>query len=459
VGDDDQSGVGGGLAREEEVDDRRPGRAVEIAGGLVGEDDLRTRCDGTGDGDALLLAAGELGGIVAEPVAEADGLELGPGAAERIVDAGELERDGDILERGHRREQVEALQDDADPAAPGAGERVLVERAVVDAGNADVTAARLLETGQDRHQRRFARARGTQYGEAVAAADVEIHALENVRPRLPGTQRQGDIARAYDDIESGFGAHIRYPPAMIDYRRYVALLLMVQLAAACSDDSAVREAPANQAEAAPAGPAPTPAPQADARLVLAFGDSLYAGYRLDQDESFPAALERALAARGMAARVANAGVSGDTTASGRQRLAFTLDGLDRPPDLAIVGLGGNDVLRGLSPEETRRNLDAILAELQRREIPILLTGMLAPRNMGPEYAVRFDAIFPELAQRYGAGLYPFFLDGVITRPGLMLDDGIHPNAQGIEAIAGRIAPMVAAELEESTAAAPDRRSG
>ena len=234
---------------------------------------------------------------------------------------------------------------------------------------------------------------------------------------------------------------------MIGPARYVALLLAVQLAAACSDDSAVREPVANRAESAPAAPPAARADQADRKLVLAFGDSLYAGYGVEQDESFPALLERALAERGIAARVANAGVSGDTTASGRQRLAFTLDGLERRPDLAIVGLGGNDVLRGLSPEETRRNLEAILAELQRRGIPILLTGMLAPRNMGSEYVERFDAIFPELAREHDAALYPFFLEDVITRPGLMLGDGIHPNARGLETIAGRVAPLVAAELE------------
>jgi acyl-CoA thioesterase-1 len=234
---------------------------------------------------------------------------------------------------------------------------------------------------------------------------------------------------------------------MIGPRRYVAALLAVQLAAGCADESAMTERAANQAEAAPAAAPARPAEQADGKLVLAFGDSLYAGYGVDQDESFPAALERALAARGIAARVANAGVSGDTTASGLQRLGFTLDGLDRNPDLAIVGLGGNDVLRGLSPEETRRNLESILTELQRRGIPVVLTGMLAPRNMGPEYVQRFDAIFPDLARRYEAELYPFFLDGVITRPGLMLDDGIHPNAEGIAAITSRLAPLVAAELQ------------
>ena len=230
--------------------------------------------------------------------------------------------------------------------------------------------------------------------------------------------------------------------------RYVALLLMVQSAAACSDQSTNDPPASNKVESAAAAPAAPPAAQGETRLVLAFGDSLYAGYRLGPTESFPAALERALAQRGIAARVANAGVSGDTTASGRQRLAFTLDGLERKPDLSIVGLGGNDVLRGISPDETRRNLEAILAELKRREIPVLLTGMMAPRNMGPEYVGSFDAIFPELAREYEAELYPFFLDGVIGEQGLMLDDGLHPNAEGIEAIVGRITPMVAAELRE-----------
>ncbi|WP_243450917.1 arylesterase [Sphingosinicella sp. CPCC 101087] len=229
---------------------------------------------------------------------------------------------------------------------------------------------------------------------------------------------------------------------------------MVQLAAGCSGESAVGESAQNSAQAAPATVAQ---PQEERKLVLAFGDSLYAGYRLGQDESFPAVLERALAARGIAAQVANAGVSGDTTASGAQRLAFALDGLDRRPDLAIVGLGGNDVLRGLDPDETRRNLEAILAELQRREIPVLLTGMLAPRNMGEEYVARFDAIFPELARAYDAEVYPFFLEDVITRPGLMLDDGIHPNAEGIEAIVERVAPMVAEQLEDPAGQTPAGR--
>ncbi|WP_114953046.1 arylesterase [Sphingosinicella terrae] len=231
------------------------------------------------------------------------------------------------------------------------------------------------------------------------------------------------------------------------FGRYVALALLVQLAAACSGENEAPSQTENHPAAAQAPAARTEAAQAD-NLVLAFGDSLYAGYRLGQDEGFAPMLERELTERGVSARVVNGGVSGDTTAAGLQRLAFTLDGLDRKPDLALVGLGGNDVLRGLSPDETRRNLASILDELRRRQIPVVLTGMMAPPNMGADYVGRFNAIFPELAREHGADLYPFFLDGVITRSDLLLEDGIHPNAQGVALIADRVAPVVAEALAE-----------
>jgi acyl-CoA thioesterase-1 len=233
---------------------------------------------------------------------------------------------------------------------------------------------------------------------------------------------------------------------MSNLKRYVRVALLVQLLAACSG-----EAPAPGPVENRVDQARKVQPDVDRPLVLAFGDSLFAGYQLGQNESFPVRLERALAAAGVPAQVSNAGVSGDTSAAGLQRLAYTLDGLDRRPALAIVGLGGNDVLRGLDPDETKRNLGAILAELRRREIPVMLSGMMAPRNMGEDYVQRFDRLYPELAAEYGADLYPFFLDGVIGRPELLLADGIHPNARGIEAIVARMAPAVARKLEPQAA--------
>jgi acyl-CoA thioesterase-1 len=182
------------------------------------------------------------------------------------------------------------------------------------------------------------------------------------------------------------------------------------------------------------------------RLILAFGDSLYAGYGLRAGESMPAHVEKLLRRQGINARIVNAGVSGDTTAAGRKRLTFALDNLPRKPDLVLLGLGGNDVLRQIPVAETRTNLVAMLEELKRRGIPVVLTGMRAPPNLGPDFARPFDALYPDLARTYGAELDPFILDGVLGNRRLMLPDGIHPNAKGVDVIAVRIAPIVAARL-------------
>lgn len=198
---------------------------------------------------------------------------------------------------------------------------------------------------------------------------------------------------------------------------------------------------------------------ADAPLVIAFGDSLYAGYQLAPNEGLSPQLQAALQANGVEARVQNAGVSGDTTAAGLQRLGFVLDSGAAKPDLVLLGLGGNDMLRGIGPQQTRENLIAMLDELQRRGIPVLLTGMVAAPNMGRAYGEEFNAIFGELAQRDGVSLYPFMLEGVITNPAWMLDDNVHPNAQGVKHIAEALAPLVAQQLPEKAQAAGAASSG
>jgi acyl-CoA thioesterase-1 len=183
------------------------------------------------------------------------------------------------------------------------------------------------------------------------------------------------------------------------------------------------------------------------RRILAFGDSLFAGYGLDPAQSYPARLEAALRAKGVNARIANAGVSGDTTAAGLQRLAFTLDAQSVKPDLFILELGGNDLLRGLSPEQTKANLGQMLEELKQRGIPVLLMGMRAPPNYGPEYQAQFDALYRDLAKQHGAALIPFWLEGIYREPELFQSDKIHPTAEGIER-------LVASTLGEVEAALP-----
>jgi acyl-CoA thioesterase-1 len=222
---------------------------------------------------------------------------------------------------------------------------------------------------------------------------------------------------------------------------YVGALLALQAVAGCSDENKAE----NRSIATPVAVTNSAVAQ-DSKLILAFGDSLYAGYGLNPGESFPDGLARALTASGAHVTVQNAGVSGDTSAAGLARLAFTLDGLPRKPDLALVNLGGNDMLRGIDPKETRANLTAICEDLKKRGIPIILTGMVAAPNMGRDYADAFNPIYPDLAKRFDAGLYPFFLDGVIGDRALMQADSVHPNAKGIGVIVGKVAPMVAARL-------------
>jgi acyl-CoA thioesterase I len=222
---------------------------------------------------------------------------------------------------------------------------------------------------------------------------------------------------------------------------YGALILLLQGVIACG--------PAGQSTKEQ--PAPTKNVKAEVaadNLVVVFGDSLYAGYKLGPREGFAPQLQTALQAQGRSVRVHNAGVSGDTTDAGKIRLNFVLDNLERKPDLVVLGLGGNDMLRGIKPEETKRNLIAMLDELKKRGIPVILTGILASPNMGPDYANAFNPIFPALAKQYGVPLYPFFLKGVVANKTLMLDDDIHPNAAGVAVIVEGIEPMVAQALKK-----------
>lgn len=179
--------------------------------------------------------------------------------------------------------------------------------------------------------------------------------------------------------------------------------------------------------------------RAEARRIVMLGDSITAGYGLPPGDALPVRLQQALAARGIAANVENAGVSGDTTAGGLSRLDWAVQG---QPDLVIVALGGNDGLRGIDPAETRRNLTAIVRRLRARQIPVLLAGMLAPRNLGSDFVAAFDAVFAAVADAEGVAFYPFLLEGVATDPDLNQPDGIHPNAEGARRIAARLAAAV-----------------
>ncbi|HVL70469.1 MAG TPA: arylesterase [Beijerinckiaceae bacterium] len=179
--------------------------------------------------------------------------------------------------------------------------------------------------------------------------------------------------------------------------------------------------------------------QAAPLQIVALGDSLTAGYGLPQDAAFPAVLERELRKRGHDVRITNAGVSGDTASGGLDRLDWAVpDGTDG----VIVALGANDMLRGVDPAVTRRALESIVTRLKERKIPVMLAGMFAARNLGPDYVQRFDSIYPDLAQSHGLVLYPFFLEGIAGDPKLNLPDRVHPSAPGVERMVANILPTV-----------------
>ena len=183
---------------------------------------------------------------------------------------------------------------------------------------------------------------------------------------------------------------------------------------------------------------------ADTIRGVGFGDSLMAGYQLGPNQSFADRLEAALKEEGYDIEIANAGVSGDTTSAGLSRLDWSVPD---DTDFVILELGANDALRGISPDLSRKNLDTMIAHLKEKGIDVILAGMLAPPNMGEDYAAGFNPIFPELAAKYDVPLYPFFLDGVAAQPDKQLEDGMHPNEKGVATMVERFLPLMKDYLE------------
>jgi acyl-CoA thioesterase I len=179
--------------------------------------------------------------------------------------------------------------------------------------------------------------------------------------------------------------------------------------------------------------------QAKPLHLVAFGDSLMAGYQLPEKDSFPAQLEQKLRAAGYDVTVINAGVSGDTASDGAERVDWSVAD---DTDLVLLELGANDMLRGLDPKLPRAALKQILTRLQARKMKVLLCGMKAAPNLGADYATQFEAIYPDLAEQFQVPLYPFFLEGIARQPEMTLNDGLHPNAQGVGVIVAHIVPVL-----------------
>ncbi len=181
-------------------------------------------------------------------------------------------------------------------------------------------------------------------------------------------------------------------------------------------------------------------------VVLAYGDSLTAGYQLPPGQGFAPQLEKALKAKGRDVTVVGAGVSGDTSTQGRARVNWVLAGMKQKPDLVVLELGANDMLRGQPPKTARANLDAMVKAFKAKGARVLVAGMRANPTLGKAYVTEFETMFPAVAKANGVSLYPFFLDGVAAQPGLQLADGMHPNGKGVQVMVKRILPAVEREL-------------
>lgn len=226
----------------------------------------------------------------------------------------------------------------------------------------------------------------------------------------------------------------------------LSIVLALALLGGCKE-----QAPAPVASPAGEAQAPTPVVPVSGpeRHIFAFGDSLFAGYGIGVEKSYPTRLAAALRARGINAVMTNAAVSGETSAAGAARLGFALDAQETPPDLVLLELGGNDMLRSLPPEQTRANFETMLGELKKRGIPVVIMGMRAPPNLGREYAEGFDAIYGDLAKKYGATLVPFWLGSIYQKPQLFQADRIHPTVEGVDILVANTVDQIAAAIPKA----------
>ncbi len=417
---------------KEQVRDLAAGAGVEVAGRLVGDEDGRFDGKRARDRDPLLLAAGKLRGVVRKTAAKADPLKHRTRPVERIAAAGKLQRHGHILQCIHGLHQMEGLEYEADLASAEAREPVLPDAGIVEAGDGDAAAVDPLKACDHHEQSGFPRTGRPDEADALAVRHGEVHAMEDMHAGNAGPKRQVHLVQQDGRFIHRRAAYIgerssAYGSRMNKFKTLRLLAAALVAGAFCGF-------------ALPAAAEPVE--------IVALGDSLSAGFGVGPGEAFPEQLQAALRERGHDVNVANAGVSGDTASDGLARLEWSVPA---DADIVIVELGANDALRGIDPAVTRDALSKIVSTLKGRGQAVLLAGMLAPRNLGPEYSAEFDMLYPELAAEHDVELYPFFLEGVATEAALNQPDGGHPTAAGIAVIVESILPYVESLIADVTA--------
>lgn len=433
------------LNSEHQVGDAPAGLGIQIPGRFIGNQQGRPRGQSARNGNALLFAAGQFGWIVGHPLAKTDAFQFAAGAVEGIGRTGKLQRNGDIFQRRHIGNQMKRLKHNADMRAAEYGKLIFGQCVKGLAGNLDHAAIGPFQPADHHQQGGLARTARSDQPERGAALHFEGKSLQYVNPSRTAAEAEMNIVQSDGrpaGLARGYFGHDILPymecgrslaaTATIDLLSYGKLLMHCKII------------PAAFLVAWLAALSSAPAMAEQKTVLAAFGDSLSAGYQLPPEAAFPDQLQAALTARGLHVEVRNAAVSGDTASGGLSRLDWSIG---EDIDGVILELGANDALRGVDPEITRAALDSALARFAERGIEVLLAGMLAPPNLGADYGRQFNAIYPELADKYDVILYPFFLDGVAGQKALNLADGMHPTAEGIAIVVERILPAVEALLD------------
>ncbi len=398
MSDEDQGGAVFAIKREQQIGNFIPGLAIEVAGGLIGEQNGRTTIEGPGKRDPLLFTAGELCWQVVQAFAKPQLLKQRAGIAPALAVAGATQqrRQLDVLQGVERRDQHKRLKDKTDVLRPQRRPRLLIHPMQRFAQHRYFPTAAIVQAGEDRQQGRFTGARLADQGDGLPRFDNQLNSGKDGELMLPLT----DGLLKMMNFKYVFRWHVPF----------LFLFLFTCRAMA-----------------------------ADTLLIL--GDSLSAGYRMAANAAWPALLNEKWQAK---TPVVNASISGDTSQQGLARLPALLK--QHQPRWVLVELGGNDGLRGFPPQQTEQTLRTIIKDIKAANAEPLLMQIHLPANYGRRYNEAFGAIYPALAKEFAIPLLPFFMEEVYLKPQWMQDDGIHPNRDAqpfiAEWMANRLAPLV-----------------
>ncbi len=422
---------------------------VKVPGGLIGKQDVRLVDECTRECNTLLFATRELRRIMPQAVSEAYFHEQIPCLRCDTASAAQLGRDHDVFERRERRKQSERLEHEPNVLIADAGPLVLAERSEVVAAQRDRSPRGTIKARAESKQRRFATTRRSHDRKRVSFVEIKGHGIEY-------REAPGATFKCFRQIPDG-----KYHSHMFTLNPeknllYGICLVGVLLLVGCSNNSDQRTDPGTlpTGRTAPSDthlPAPPPETASGSELRIVFlGDSISAAYGLSEEEGYVYLIQQKLDSLGIDAHVVNAGVSGDTSSGGLSRIEWVLG---TATDILVLELGGNDALRGIDLDVTRRNLAGIIEKSRRLNpgIRIIMVGMQVPPNLGTAYTQQFRELFPSLADEYGTELVPFLLEDVALVPGRMQDDGIHPTSEGHRIMAATMWDALQPVVEDATA--------